>query len=117
MTPTARPLVYGLPAGVELVRIGLAEENDYEIVGNAIYKGPRQLAASGVIVKPADGYTFEKSKFDMNSYSDTYIVTKIIDPTTVKQTVTFTVANQADLDAVHSALEALKKLNGFVSAE
>lgn len=116
MTPTAKPPVSGLPEGVVFDHIGVAEEHDFEIVNGVIYQGPRPLAASGVIVKPADGYTFEKKKFDIGAYADTFVPAKIIPATTVHQTVTFTVTNQMDLDAVHQALDALKTLNGFVSA-
>ena len=50
------PMIPGLPAGVKIVRIGLAGPNDYEFMGNKIYKGPR--SGSQVIVTPNEGYEF-----------------------------------------------------------
>lgn len=116
-TLESKPPVAGLPEGVELVKIGVATKDDYEIVGGRILKGPRPLAASGVIVKPAEGYIFVEKKFDIKTYETQYAAVKQIDPATVKETLTFTVDNQGDLDAVNAGLAHLKTLPGFVSSE
>lgn len=59
-------LIPGLPTGARIVRIGLAGQNDYELYGSKIVKGPR--SGSQVIVAPVAGYEFA---FDIasNSYS------------------------------------------------
>src|ERR1700722_19218456 len=116
MTPTINPPVAGLPTGVELVRLGTASTEDYELVNDSngvhIYKGPRVGAASGVIVQPADGYSF---RFDIRSMA--YFTVKNIDPKTITATVKFTVTNDYDQQSVEVLLERLKSMAGFVSIE
>ena len=112
MSSIAQPPVKGLPEGVDLVRIGIAADEDYEIVGGKIFKGPRAGAASGVIVQPAQGYMFHADIRDLS-----YFPVKIIPPETVKATVTFTYSNSYDQEGVEKALKFLESIPGFVGIE
>lgn len=52
------PQINGLPEGVTCVRFGVATDNEYEIIGSNITRGPRQGTVSQVIVAPAKGWKF-----------------------------------------------------------
>ena len=114
MTPTSNPPVAGLPIGVELVKFGAATADDYELVnelsGTKIYKGPRVGAASGVIVKPADGYAF---RFDIRSLS--YFVVKEIPATTIIINAKFVVTNDFDRQSVDVLLGHIKSMPGYIA--
>lgn len=106
----------GLPEGVECVRIGIAEPEDFEIVGTvdptvqAITKGARAGSMSQVIVRPAKGFDFL-----WNIRTLSFDVVKVFEaPAAMERTVKFSVTNQRDLDAVNAALEQLKSLPGYV---
>ncbi len=115
MTPTApQPQVAGLPEGVELVGLRAATADDYELVrddkGPHILKGPRAGAASGVIVKPADGYKFV---FDLREYG--FLAIKQIAPKNIVVTAKFTVDNVYDEETINGLIERMKSVPGFVS--
>lgn len=55
----------GTPEGVEIVRIGIAGPDEFELIGDHIEKGKREGSISQVIVKPAPGWAF---RFDIVSY-------------------------------------------------
>lgn len=55
----------GTPEGIEVVRMGIAGPDDFEIVGNSIQKGKREGTISQVIVRPAKGWEF---RFDARRY-------------------------------------------------
>lgn len=101
--------IKGLPEGVEVVRIGLAGEDDYELVGDKISKGRRMGAASGVIVKPLEGYSFRFNILDLN-----YIAVKTFAPLNIKATASFTVTDSYDKQTVDSYLKRISDIPGFV---
>ncbi len=104
--------IAGLPQGVELVRIGQAGDSDYELIGKLIYKGTRALAASGIIVKPAEGYTFRYMIKDL-----AYAPVKMLPKTEIVATIKFSIEDSFDLQAIDDTLAAMKSMSGFVSAE
>lgn len=108
MGSTAQP-IKGLPEGVELVRLGTAGDEDYELVGEQIFKGPRAGAASGVIVQPAQGYIF---RVDIRSLS--FVPVKMIPITKRTFTVEFAVDNELDLRLILDRVDKLKDIPGFV---
>lgn len=119
MTPTTPSnTIKGLPEGVEMVEIkaGPAGPDEFEILalGGAtqIWKGPHTGAASGIIVKPAPGYTFRQ---DIRTLS--YFPVKTIPSETIQQTVKFIVTTDYDAQTVKDFLEKLKLLPGFVGVE
>ena len=115
--PPPLPTIKGLPEGVELVHIAPAKEGDYELINEVengvpvsrIYPGPRLGASSGIIVKPADGYTFVVNIKTL-SYS---VVKKLPEPLTITANAKFVVDNEMDAEAVNDRLEQLKKLPGY----
>jgi hypothetical protein len=116
--PPPLPTIKGLPEGVELVHIGAAKEGDYELINEVddqgapvsrIYPGPRLGASSGIIVKPADGYTFVA---DIKTLSYR-VVKKLPEPMTITVHARFLVDNQLDADMVDERMEQLKKLPGY----
>lgn len=52
-------VIPGLPEGVEIVRYGCPEPEDFTVQGATIKKGPYQFTGAMLIVKPAGGYFFE----------------------------------------------------------
>lgn len=121
MTPQ-QPVIKGLPEGLEFVEIGIAGDNDFELVDGIIHKGKRDLAASGVLVKPAAGWTFQPAaRADVRTFTlvpgppDTYMTVKGIETETIKATLIVAVTNQIDKDIALGCIEQLKKLPGFVS--
>lgn len=129
MTPTepkqapAIP-IEGLPEGIEAYRFGTAKEDEFELVGAIIYKGERAGAASGVIVRPAKGFTFQPAKIsDIRNFTvidgpeGTYMVVKQSDPITITATLKVQVTNSFDQGIVDGVLKALEGLPGFVSLD
>lgn len=104
------PAMKGLPEGVDFVEFRTAAEEDFELVGGEIFRGHRAGAASGVIVKPAEGYTF---RADIRKIG-TYFAVKKLPNTEIVATVKFVVDNSFDLETVNGRLEKLKDLPGFV---
>lgn len=125
MTPQQPAIeVPGLPEGIEAYRFGTAAENEFELVGQTIYKGERAGAASGVIVRPAKGYTFQpKRSFDIRNFTvvdgpeGSYMVVKQDEPTVITATLKVSVNNSFDEGVVDSVLSALNSLPGFVSLD
>lgn len=113
---TTPQLIAGLPVGIELVKFDTAGAEDYELIsdntGVHIMKGPRIGAASGVIVKPAQGYSF---RYDIRSMS--YFAVKNIPPKTITAVVKFVVTNDYDEQSVEVLMNRLKTMPGFVSLE
>lgn len=106
----------GLPEGVEVIRIGIAGPEDFEIVGTAepgvhlITKGARAGSMSQIIVRPAPGY-----QFLWNLRSLSFDAVKTFEaPAIMERTVKFSVTNQRDLDAVNDALDRIKALPGYI---
>lgn len=112
------PPVAGLSEGVEFVKFGLAGDEDFEIVDGIIYKGKRQGAASGVLVKPAPGYVFRPLKtFDIRNYvlvdglPNQFMAVQQFPPLEMNVQTKFTVNNSFDRDvlvAIQGALNGLK---------
>lgn len=125
MTPSEQPAVAGMPEGIDLVRIGVAGDEDFELVGTFIYKGTRPGAASGVIVRPAKGFTFQPlQSFDIKAFKlvdgppNTFMVVKQMEiPTMITATVKVAVANSFEQKIVENTLDALKGLPGFLSLD
>lgn len=123
MTPA--PPVAGLPEGVELVRIGLAGDEDFELVGGTIFRGKRAGAASGVIVRPAKGYTFQPlqtwggiTQLWIPGPPNAFMVAKQLEvPEMITATLKIAVTDASEKKIVEDALEALKSLPGFMSLE
>lgn len=116
--PPPLPTIKGLPEGVELVHIGPAQKDDFELINeiddkglpvSRIYPGPRLGASSGIIVKPAEGYTFVADIKTM-SYR---VVKKLPEVMTITIHAKFLVDNQLDADVVNDRMEELKKLPGY----
>jgi hypothetical protein len=114
MSTVPTPPVLGLPEGVQLLRIGAAEADDYELVSTGgviqIFKGPRVGAASGVIVVPAEGYSF---RFDIKTYS--YYVVKNLPPTEIHVELVFNVTTDVDSKNIDLLIDRAKMLPGFQS--
>lgn len=116
------PSIKGLPEGVEFLELGVAGDNDFELVGDLIFKGRRPNAASGVLVKPADGYTFQPSmKADIRNFvlvrgpENSFMpVKQMAQALTVEATATFAFTNESDKDIAMAAIAELKGLPGFV---
>lgn len=113
------PDVKGLPEGVEWDHFGTAGADDFELIGGKIIKGIRPNAASGVIVKPATGYTFQPARwFDIRIYEfvdgnpNEFTVVKTTDPVTIKVAGTYVVTNTDDAKTVRDALAKLSNLPG-----
>ncbi len=110
---------------MELVKIGVAGEEDFELVGSLLLKGARPGAASGVIVKPAEGYSFQPAmRADITSLelrpgmAGTYMAVKQNPaPIEITATIKFSVANTFDQKVVEDTLAALKGLPGFISLD
>ena len=103
----------GLPAGVDVVRFGIADPTEFEIMIEAgvakITKGPRAGSQTQVIVQPLDGYAFH---FDARQFC--YVPVKLLTaPVSITAVVKFEVANSMDHDGVQAALAALKDVPGF----
>lgn len=116
--------IEGLPEGIEAYRFGTAKEDEFELVGGIIFKGERPGAASGVIVRPAKGFTFQPLKIaDIRSFTvvdgapGTYMVVKQEEAKTITATLKVSVSNSFDQSTIDGVLEALKGLPGFVSLE
>ena len=113
---TIQPLK-GLPEGVDFVRFGTAEEEDYELInetdGPKIYKGKRPGAASGLIVSPSLGWRFQRDIRNLNQF----FPVQLIPQTTVKALVTFTFSTSWEQDAVEKALKMLETIPGFVGID
>jgi hypothetical protein len=109
------PTIKGLPEGVELVHIGLAQKGDFELINelndsvSRIYPGPRAGASSGIVVKPAEGYAFVADVKNM-CYR---VAKKLPEPLTITARLRFVVENQMDADAINERLEQLKNLPGY----
>lgn len=129
MTPTdpkqapAIP-IEGIMEGVEAYRMGTAKDDEFELVGDRIYKGERPGAASGLIVRPAKGWTFQPAQsFDIREFKlvdgppGSYMPVKQEDPITITATLKVQVTNSFDQGIVDSVLKALEGLPGFVSIE
>lgn len=112
--------IKGLPDGVELVKIGVATADDYELINEVdpktgqgiarIYHGVRPGASSGIIVKPAEGWSF---RADIRTMS--FVPVKMFaQPLTISATAKFAVDSDYDEQTVKQALEKLKALPGFV---
>ncbi len=111
----------GLPEGLEFVRFGAATEDEFELISGKIIKGVRPNAASGVIVKPAAGYTFQPArKFDFYNYvfvegpPNEFTAVKVTTATTIKLSGSFVVTNAEDEATVREALGKLQGLPGCV---
>lgn len=96
--------IAGLLPGVELVRIGVAGPDEFEQVGDLLYKGPRGF--SQVIVKLKEGFTARYNITD-NSFR---VVTAF--PVRV-----FIAKFEATSDDDLAVLERVKGASGFVSME
>lgn len=113
------------PEGVELYRIGVAGENDFECVGPLIMKGVRPGAASGMIVRPKKGWSFQPLQlFDIKELKlvdgpqGAYMAVKQQEvPLVITATLKVQVTNSFDQSIVDKVLDALKTLPGFVSLE
>ena len=119
-----QPPVAGMPEGTELVRIGVAGDDDFELVGPLILKGKRAGAASGVIVRPAKDYTFQPAKFfDMKTFQlvdgpkDSYMPVMQEVSKEITVTLKVSITNSFDEKVLSDTLAALKGLPGFVSLE
>lgn len=125
MTPTEKPAVEGLPEGVELLRFGVAGDDDFELMGSLILKGARPGAASGVLVRPAEGFTFQPSQiFDIREFKmvdgpkGTFMPVKQMEaPLMITATVKLALTNSFEQKIVDDALAALKGLPGFLSLD
>jgi len=118
MSASGQSPIKGLPEGVELVQIGVAKADDFELINEVdpktgvsvtrIYQGMRPGAASGVIVKAADGWSFRCDPKTMS-----FFPVKNFPALSITATASFSVTNSFDQDAVKSALEKLKQVPGF----
>lgn len=113
------PDVSGFPDGLKFIRFGAAKEDEFELLGGKIIKGVRPNAASGVIVEPAEGYTFQPSRwFDIRIYEfvdgnpNEFTAVKATEPTTIKVEGTYVVTNVDDAKTVRDALAKLTNLPG-----
>ncbi len=114
-----------LPEGVEFVRIGVAGDQDFEMVGPVMRKGKRSGAAAGVLVRPAEGYSFQPARvFDINSYTfkdgpeGTYMAVKQFpQPLPIKCSVSFAITNEFDRQIVADVLTKLQALPGYVESK
>jgi hypothetical protein len=126
-----KPSVEGLPPGVDFVKFGTPQEDDYYIVNETdgkggylmrIVHGPRALPFASqtphlttagsvmVIVKPADGWKFRQ---DIRTLS--FVPVKLLNPPQeIAAQVKFEVDNEADQAAAQKALAELKLVPGFV---
>jgi hypothetical protein len=94
-------------------------------VGELLIKGKRASAASGVLVKPADGWTFQPLRiFDIKSLSiqsgpeGAYMAVKQQEaPTPITVTLKLAISNSFDKMVVDQILEDLKGMPGFVSLD
>jgi len=113
-----------LPEGIEAYDLGVAKEDEFELVGSTIYKGVRPGAASGLLVRPAKGYSFQPAQIaDIRNFTlvpgpeGTYMVVKQEEPTVITVTLKVQVTNSFDEGVVSGVLKALEGLPGFVSLE
>ncbi len=120
-----KPVVAGLPEGIDFLKFGVAGDDDFELVGTFIYKGKRPGSASGVLVKPADGYTFQPlQSFDIRAFKlmdgppNTFMPVKQMQvPTMITATIKVAVKDSFEQKIVDDALAALKGLPGFLSLD
>ncbi len=75
-------------------------------------RGPRAGAASGVIVRPANGYAF---RYDIRSLS--YFAVRQIPAKTIVASFKFVVTNDYDAQSVEVLLDRLKSMAGYVTSE
>ena len=103
-TPITPPApVAGLLPGVDLVRIGVAEADEFEQVGDRLFKGPRGM--SQCVVRPAKGYTF-KFEIESNAYAP-------VKELPAKRT--FTICFEAEDDWGLKRLDKIRQVLGVVS--
>lgn len=96
-----------------MVRIGIAGDDEYELIGDEIHKGKRNDSMSQLIVKPAPGYEI---KFDIIAYK--IIVVKVIaEPVEVSYLVKFKFKTEQDKSATESVLGNMAQWPGYVSLE
>lgn len=100
-----------------MVRFAPAGDEDFELVGNTILKGKRVGAASGVLVKPSDGYAFRPLMvFDIRDYKlvkgpeGQFMVVKQFPPMEMPVEAKFAVSNSFDQDVVNIIQAALNDL-------
>jgi hypothetical protein len=105
----------GLPEGIDVVRIGIAKVEEFEIINQIdgsvrIVKGRREGTNTQVIVKPADGFAFA---FDIRTLS--YNIVKLLtQPREITATLKFSVMTEEDTKLVEDALDRLRQLPGYV---
>ncbi len=122
-----KPAVAGLPEGIDptSVRIGVAGDEDFELVGGIIYKGKRANAASGVLVKPAEGFTFQplqiwggiKELWILGPPNTFMPVKQMETPEMITVTLKLAVTNSSEQKVIDDTLSALKGLPGFLSLD
>lgn len=108
----------GLPQGVELVRIGVAEAEDFELTSDAgahaITKGPRAGSMAQVIVRPVAGWTFVPF-FDARMYRQVFVPSQALaapEETVLK----FVATSTFEKEKIAQAVEAAKTVPGFVAS-
>lgn len=115
-----------MPEGVKFVGIGIAKDEEFELLDGKIFKGPRPTSTAQMLVQPADGYLFQPQElFDIRKFemvpgpANQFMAVAKVDPSTATITVTakFAVANKFERDTVTGTLAKLKGLPGFVSME
>lgn len=116
-TLTSTPAIAGLPEGVEFVKFAPAGDDDFELVGDSIFKGKRQGAASGVLVKPADGHAFRPLMvFDIRSYTlkpgpeNQFMVVQQFPPEEIAVEAKFSVSNSFDREVIQVIQSALNEI-------
>lgn len=125
MTPTATPnFQSSMPEGVQFVGIGIAKDNEFELLDGKLFKGPRATSTAQVLVQPAPGFLFQPQEFfDIREFkmkpgpANQFMVVAKVNPEPTNLTVTakFAVSNQFERDTVVDIVGKLKALPGFVS--
>lgn len=97
--------IQGQPEGVEIIRIGIAKPDEFELIDGHIEAGTREGSTSQVIVRPAPGWAF---KFSIAAYA--LIPVKMLPaPIEVTYTVKFKVDCEQDAAGVDKFMEKLKE--------
>lgn len=118
----------GLPEGIEVTRIGIADANEYEVTNDPtnpdpplITKGARPGSASQIVIRPAEGYAFKQKRiFDIRQFEwidqPFYDVVRVLKtPAEISGLFKFSVDTEEDRQMILKVFERLQATPGYVS--
>ncbi|HLG97173.1 MAG TPA: hypothetical protein VKX49_12750 [Bryobacteraceae bacterium] len=92
----------GLPEGVDVVRFGVCGPEEFELVGEEIYRGGRHHPVHHMIVQPEKGWEF----VEVSAFNRMYKAVRMYDPPK-KLTVVFTCSHSGEMRAVEAAIKSV----------